>query len=399
MITTRATTQPGAFVTEIDGPVYSYTPTCGPGRQGWRSGFVLSVVLHVLFAVALSFVAVAPRRFLPSFITTALFQHEPGDEGVISLVSPVTEIPRSERVKTSVVSAASLTKVFSPRNRRPNASLPDRRSRSRQTVADVEQTLQDVGSSISDIPQIPPKQSLAEIRSRVTSAGGSSGRIQFSLVWEGRNDLDLHVVAPSGERIFFHHKRSSCSAELDVDMNAQPECEAPVENIHWPKSQAPEGRYSVFVHYYRRHVPTGPVPYRLMIKRADVSQVIDGIASNDNDLNVHRTLYIASHVEGSERAERIRSYINQQRHEEAVARLGLNDALSKGGPNKALVSVVLKYPHTDAAADAIRLLNRRRTQLQGLFEPFGLGNFTLRLSAAPRSDASADRSLLRPLPN
>jgi len=366
-------------VTEIFEPNYPFNRNSRAGRRDWRSGLGLSVVLHLLFAVALSFVAIAPRSFFPSFITTTTILNESGDDAIISLVSPVTEIPPSERVKTPVVLATSLTNVDSPRARPPKAILPDMKSRSRHAVSDVEETLRNVGSSISPASQKLQRQWLSKIQSRVRSAGGSSGRVQFSLVWEGKNDLDLHVVAPSGERIFFHHKRSSCYAELDIDMNARPESEVPVENIHWPKSRAPEGRYTVLVHYYRRHVPSGPVPYRLMMKRAEFFKVIDGVATNDNDFNVHRTLYIAPHIEGSERTERIQSYIRQQHQEEATARLRLNEAMRDGGPNRALASVVLKYPHTNAAVDAIRRLNRRRTQLSGLFEPSGSGPHTRRI--------------------
>ena len=43
-----------------------------------------------------------------------------------------------------------------------------------------------------------------EMQSRVSAAGGKTGDIQISLMWNNnsqRNDLDLHVVAPSGEEL------------------------------------------------------------------------------------------------------------------------------------------------------------------------------------------------------
>merc|ERR1711972_713305 len=59
-----------------------------------------------------------------------------------------------------------------------------------------------------------------------------------------RNDLDLHVTPPSGEKIWFAHKKSRCKGELDVDMRQQ--APKPVENCVW-KDKAPKGTYQVSV--------------------------------------------------------------------------------------------------------------------------------------------------------
>jgi len=90
------------------------------------------------------------------------------------------------------------------------------------------------------------------ISDRVEREGGASGAVQISLAWEDRNDLDLHVYAPSGERIYFNHRRSECGGELDVDMNARPTSVTPVENVVW-KDDPPSGTYRVGVHFYRHH--------------------------------------------------------------------------------------------------------------------------------------------------
>ncbi len=90
------------------------------------------------------------------------------------------------------------------------------------------------------------------IEDRVAREGGAAGQVQISLAWEDRNDLDLHVYAPSGERIYFNNRRSACGGVLDVDMNAQPTSSTPVENVVWA-SDAPSGTYRVGVHFYRHH--------------------------------------------------------------------------------------------------------------------------------------------------
>ncbi len=102
----------------------------------------------------------------------------------------------------------------------------------------------------------------AEIKQRVTSAGGlyDGVDVRASLIWNNRNDLDLHVIPPSGEEVYYGHKKSRCGGWLDVDMNVRGETTKPVENIRWAEGQAPKGRYKVFVQNYAfkepKHAPT-----------------------------------------------------------------------------------------------------------------------------------------------
>jgi Ca-activated chloride channel family protein len=92
-----------------------------------------------------------------------------------------------------------------------------------------------------------------EMSSRLARAGAKSGDVRISLMWNNRNDLDLHVVDPAGVHIFFGNKRSRTRGELDVDMNVRGETTKPVENIYWPLGGAPEGSYKVFVVNYGYH--------------------------------------------------------------------------------------------------------------------------------------------------
>lgn len=96
-----------------------------------------------------------------------------------------------------------------------------------------------------------------EIKRRVTEAGGLYDGVDFraSLMWNNRNDLDLHVICPSGEEIWYANKRSRCGGWLDVDMNVHGETTKPVENIRWKTGDAREGRYLVYVQNYRFHEP------------------------------------------------------------------------------------------------------------------------------------------------
>lgn len=70
------------------------------------------------------------------------------------------------------------------------------------------------------------------------------GDIQVTLTWDNISDLDLHVIDPFGEEIYWDHKNSVSGGELDYD---HIDGYGP-ENIYWPKSKAPNGTYQVFVH-------------------------------------------------------------------------------------------------------------------------------------------------------
>jgi uncharacterized protein YfaP (DUF2135 family) len=90
--------------------------------------------------------------------------------------------------------------------------------------------------------------------------------VQIILAWDDRNDLDLMMVCPNGERVFFGSRRG-CGAELDVDRNAGDLTATPVENIVFATEPAP-GRYTIWVWHFQNNPPAPPSsPYRVTLKR------------------------------------------------------------------------------------------------------------------------------------
>jgi hypothetical protein len=75
-----------------------------------------------------------------------------------------------------------------------------------------------------------------------------SGDVQVTLIWNNGADLDLHVVDPAGEEIYFGHSTSASGGQIDHDDTAG--CGEPgshVENIFWPAGGAPSGGYEAYV--------------------------------------------------------------------------------------------------------------------------------------------------------
>lgn len=95
------------------------------------------------------------------------------------------------------------------------------------------------------------------IKERVKKAGGrvEGTTLRVSLSWSNYDDLDLHVVEPSGggrfgTHIYFGNKRGWTGGCLDVDMNAgRGTTREPVENIVW-KDAVPDGAYKIIVNNF-----------------------------------------------------------------------------------------------------------------------------------------------------
>ena len=114
------------------------------------------------------------------------------------------------------------------------------------------------------------EEGVSAFSERLEREGAKRGSVQISLLWNNWNDLDLHVITPSGEHIFHDNRKSACGGELDLDMNFKPTSKTPVENIVWTKTP-PSGTYRVGVRHYKiqhknRLLSKIPIISRLVLK-------------------------------------------------------------------------------------------------------------------------------------
>lgn len=78
----------------------------------------------------------------------------------------------------------------------------------------------------------------------------AGGDIQVSATWDTEADVDLHVIDPDGNEIYFGN-RSAAGGVLDLDANAA--CSTSQifqENIGWAKGTASRGSYTVRLEYW-----------------------------------------------------------------------------------------------------------------------------------------------------
>jgi hypothetical protein len=98
----------------------------------------------------------------------------------------------------------------------------------------------------------PAVGSYARQRMRILAVG--HGDIQISVAWTDSADVDLHVLDPNNEEIYFGHKTSASGGVLDLDANAAcgkntlpdgTQAYVSNENVTWPVGMAINGTYKV----------------------------------------------------------------------------------------------------------------------------------------------------------
>lgn len=121
------------------------------------------------------------------------------------------------------------------------------------------------------------------------------GDPQFTLLWDSEADLDLHVIEPGGQEIFWETPKGKFGGELDVDNTKG----FGPENVYWLKDDeagggkvkgpGPPGEYRWFVVYYGGFggAPK-PTRWKVRIKHAGKVSVATG---RFKALNEHSRTY------------------------------------------------------------------------------------------------------------
>jgi len=103
-----------------------------------------------------------------------------------------------------------------------------------------------------------------------------TGDIQVSLSWDTDSDVDVHVIDPAGEEIFYGHKTSASGGTLDLDSNAACTLDHKRnENITWPIGRAPQGTYIVRVDYWDA-CGVAATNYTVRIINGSEAQIVNG---------------------------------------------------------------------------------------------------------------------------
>ena len=178
--------------------------------------------------------------------------------GELSMGDPIMLV--TEFILPSLEERAARRRELEEQLRNAGMDVPDRadeeaeRQRALKEAEEERQAEIAAAEVHADIEsQQAAQRAISELQARLEREGAQSSDVQVSLMWNNYNDLDLHIVCPSGERIHGGNKKSACGGELDVDANVKAETRKPVENVFWEEGRAPAGTYQVYVHYYKKH--------------------------------------------------------------------------------------------------------------------------------------------------
>jgi uncharacterized protein YfaP (DUF2135 family) len=82
--------------------------------------------------------------------------------------------------------------------------------------------------------------------------GNGTGEVQVNITWNSVADVDLYVVDPLGEEVYYADRNANSGGQLDIDSNAGCGTDGPrSENVFWPFGVvAPSGTYTVRVNYW-----------------------------------------------------------------------------------------------------------------------------------------------------
>ena len=329
----------GADVASIRVPVRSVLGSSGT-----------SIFIHLVALLVLSLIMFAQQDASAPLATEIHFTELPG-EVVFDLSDP-----EQFEIETTPLNLPEITSLIMPNT---GATAETHIDLTAFAASDANESGSGVPSAVAAIA--------SGIRGRVAKAGGRTGEVQFSLAWHTLNDVDLHVIAPSGEHISYSHRTSVCRGNLDVDMNAtttsDPDetwSEEPVENVRWLDRTAPSGRYTVIVNQFEWRNGRTKDPFRLLVKLGDVTQLVEGDVNARKNISVHRFQYIKSSLSKG-RQEKLAAELTalQEREEEEATELFERARNVQEGRerDRMMMSVINKFPHTDTSIRAMQELD------------------------------------------
>ena len=142
-------------------------------------------------------------------------------------------------------------------------------------------------------------------------AGGQTGDVTVTLLWNGHTDLDLSIRCPDGQRLQARNlmpgnQASVCGGEIDVDANlcrklstepgrgracleyGEPPQVNPVENAFFVTDRAPPGRYTVLVHHYAADSrdPAATIPFAVQVRQGGEARIVQGKVRNGEMVSV-----------------------------------------------------------------------------------------------------------------
>jgi len=105
-----------------------------------------------------------------------------------------------------------------------------------------------------------------------------TGDVEVTVTMTRSTDIDLYVIDPSGNTVYYGNTHSESGGQLDLDANAACNSNMGVDNEHvfWPVGAAPAGTYTVRVAHFESCIGNAAVDYRVTVENCGETVVLAG---------------------------------------------------------------------------------------------------------------------------
>lgn len=151
--------------------------------------------------------------------------------------------------------------------------------------ADIRSIISSIAAAGDSAQNIENGAGFPSLGERLKQAGAKTGDIQISIMWNSRDDIDLHVSYTPGNGLvdninWINRVGRLSPGALDIDRNANSNLltDTPVENIFWQHGSSPKGFFVVYIHFYRSWTGQNKIPVLARLKIGKNTQEIKTIA-------------------------------------------------------------------------------------------------------------------------
>ena len=136
------------------------------------------------------------------------------------------------------------------------------------------------------------------IQDERTRQGAGDGKITISLLWDSKDDLDLHIFTPNGSELWWGNP-SAQGGVFDIDANREGNMKSnPLENAFFANPAS--GEYWVYVYNYEDRTPGKATNWTVRVQVGDEEQIYSGtITSQEETIEVLGFSYTAGANSGS----------------------------------------------------------------------------------------------------
>ncbi|MDP7203695.1 MAG: hypothetical protein QGF72_06155, partial [Candidatus Poseidoniaceae archaeon] len=128
---------------------------------------------------------------------------------------------------------------------------------------------------------------LESLNGRLKREGVERAEYEISLMWNNKNDLDIHVDTANGDHIDVNTRTSSCNGILVHSMNARSTSKKPIEHIIWTE-KPPTGKYVVSIDHFKKNRGFGtrdPTRFLVAVNIAGNISAWEGHINSNDDLS------------------------------------------------------------------------------------------------------------------